>query len=211
MQICKIENCNQPIANRKTQLCHKHHLRYIRYGTTELTRELVDHNKKCKVEGCERQQKTTNGYCLMHYKRWKRKQPIDKTKKCIVCGEPIGHNGCNKMCVQHYAQWLRTGNPLSAEERKYQPYGNANCKYYRTTNGKYVHRVVAEEILGRKLNADEVVHHVNLNKLDNSKNNLFVCNNKTHLHLHRQLERMAASLIEDGIIIFKDGEYRWCE
>ena len=211
MQECKIEGCNQPIANRKTQLCHKHHLRFIRNGTTELGRELVNHQNKCKAEGCDRQQQTLKGYCLMHYKRWKRQQPIDESKKCFVCDEPIGHHGCNGMCVRHYSQWLLHGDPLFNEKRKYEPYGNFGSKYYKTPDGKWVHRVVAEEMLGRKLEPKEVVHHINLNKLDNSKANLYVCDNKTHIHLHRQLERLAASLIEDGIIVFKDGEYRWCE
>ena len=50
-----------------------------------------------------------------------------------------------------------------------------------------------------------------ITSVNNSKENLYVCDNKTHIHLHRQLERLAASLIEDGIIVFEDGEYRWCE
>lgn len=211
MQECKIEGCNQPIASRETQLCHKHHLRLLRYGTTEPIRKYVDHSKKCKKEGCERECKTLQGYCLKHYKEWKRKQPIDTARKCVVCNKPIGYAGCNGMCSKHYNQWLRHGDAMYSEKRQCEPYGNIGCKYYKTANGKWVHRAVAEEMLGRKLTKNEVVHHINLNKLDNDKNNLYVCDNKTHLRLHRQLERMAATLIDDGLIIFENGEYRWSE
>ena len=207
MQQCKIEGCLQPIASRKTGLCHKHHLRFIRSGTTELRREFVDTTEKCIVDGCNNRRRTVKGFCLKHYKEWKRKQPADPTKKCVVCGEPIGCAGCNGMCCKHYAAWLRYGDPLHSDERKYKPYGNPGTKYYKI-NGKFLHRVIAEEILGRPLRKDEVVHHINLNKLDNRKDNIFVCSNKEHLRLHRQLERVAASLIEDGFIVFEDGNYK---
>ena len=54
-------------------------------------------------------------------------------------------------------------------------------------SGKYVHRSVAEIKLGRKLKTGEVVHHKNLDKQDNSYNNLSVLpNQKTHYRIHKQ-------------------------
>lgn len=90
MQECKVEGCSQPIASKKTKLCHKHHLRYIRYGTTELTRQIVDRSQKCIVEGCERTRVTTLGYCLKHYKEWKRRQPTDTTKNVQFAVNQLG-------------------------------------------------------------------------------------------------------------------------
>ena len=205
---CRIEECNQPIASRETQLCHKHHLRQLRYGTTETIRELVDKSKKCIIDGCERKQQTTKGMCLKHYKSWKRKQPVDGSKKCSVCNQPIG-SGSNGMCTKHYQQQQRNGDPLSYEARKYEPFGNGR-KYYKDQDGRWTHRRVAEETIGRKLRKGEVVHHIDLDKLNNSPSNLKVLTNSEHLALHRQLESVAGELVRDGLIEFKDGKYRRC-
>lgn len=46
------------------------------------------------------------------------------------------------------------------------------------------HRVVMEQHLGRKLNPDEVVHHINGNKFDNRIENLSVMSKSDHAKLH---------------------------
>lgn len=207
MELCKLDGCFQPIASRETKLCHKHHLRFLRNGTTELGRELVDKTKKCIKDGCKNKQQTLMGLCLKHYKEWKRQQPVDTTKRCSVCNEPVGQ-GCCGMCIKHYFQWKKYGDPLHYETRKYEPYGNKGTKYYRFADGRWVHKAVAEQMLGRKLKPNEIVHHINLDKLDNRESNLFVCqSNGEHLRIHRQLEHIAGELVRDGIIGFKDGKY----
>jgi hypothetical protein len=50
---------------------------------------------------------------------------------------------------------------------------------------KYEHKVIAERHLGRSLNADEVVHHVNEIKDDNRLENLAVLSRSDHMKLHR--------------------------
>jgi len=52
-------------------------------------------------------------------------------------------------------------------------------------SGKFVHRYVAEKKLGRKLRPEEVVHHIDRDKTNNSRENLWVFKNqaehdKTH-------------------------------
>ena len=113
------------------------------------------------------------------------------------------------MCVKHYQQWKKYGDALHNEKRQYMPYGNRDRRYYKTTNGNWLHKVVAEENLGRKLNRGEIVHHINLDKLDNNPSNIYVCkNNGSHLSLHRQLEQIAGELVRDGIIFFENGKYK---
>lgn len=56
-----------------------------------------------------------------------------------------------------------------------------NCK-----NGKhsFEHRDVMEEILGRELTSDEVVHHIDGNPRNNSEDNLVVMTPQEHIRLH---------------------------
>lgn len=46
------------------------------------------------------------------------------------------------------------------------------------------HRIIMEEILGRKLTKDEIVHHKNENKKDNRPENLEVMTRKEHTKMH---------------------------
>lgn len=59
-------------------------------------------------------------------------------------------------------------------------------KTYRDDNGylrfidsdSLVHRWIASKKIGRKLSREEVVHHINKNKMDNDASNLFVCSDQ---------------------------------
>lgn len=60
---------------------------------------------------------------------------------------------------------------------------------------RYEHLVVAEKAIGRKLKYispghpdNEVVHHINGDKLNNGNNNLLVCTHAYHTELHHRLE-----------------------
>ncbi len=58
-----------------------------------------------------------------------------------------------------------------------------------TKNGYVLmHRIVVENHLGRLLNGDEIVHHIDGNKKNNSIENLQVLDNINHSRLHRCLE-----------------------
>lgn len=48
----------------------------------------------------------------------------------------------------------------------------------------YIHRQVMEQKLGRKLKSNEVVHHIDENKLNNEPNNLELTNSKNHAKHH---------------------------
>ena len=47
-------------------------------------------------------------------------------------------------------------------------------EYFHDKKKIFTHRKVAEEIIGRQLNKNEVVHHLDHNKLNNDKNNIVV-------------------------------------
>jgi len=58
----------------------------------------------------------------------------------------------------------------------------------------YVHRIVAALMLGRELQGTECVHHINYNKQDNRRSNLYVCKDDAE---HRQIHAIQ-DILNDG-------------
>src|SRR5574343_842402 len=87
-------------------------------------------------------------------------------------------------------------------------YKFAEDKYdYKNERGeiirRYQHHVIAEQKLGRPLKDKEVIHHIDLDKTNNSPENIYVCrDNKEHRLIHGQLEREAGKAVREGLIKF---------
>jgi hypothetical protein len=62
--------------------------------------------------------------------------------------------------------------------------GSGEGVSYRKINGRHEHRAVAEAMLGRPLQTNEVVHHIDGNKLNNSPDNLMVMTQRDHMRMH---------------------------
>ena len=73
------------------------------------------------------------------------------------------------------------------------------------------HTLVMEEKLGRRIERNEVVHHIDGDKLNNDPDNLIVVTRAQHRILHGQLETLAYELIKSGTIVFDGEQYRWAE
>ena len=57
---------------------------------------------------------------------------------------------------------------------------------YIKSGSKHLHRIVAENYLGRPLTSDEVVHHIDLNKHNNEPSNLAVLPSQAyHMSVHQ--------------------------
>lgn len=64
---------------------------------------------------------------------------------------------------------------------------NPNSKSYYKLHGRHLHRIVAEEILGRPLKKGEVVHHIDGNIHNNSNDNLMIFKNQSeHAKWHSE-------------------------
>ena len=70
----------------------------------------------------------------------------------------------------------------------------------------YLHRVVAEQTIGRKLRPGEVVHHLDHDKTNNSPENLVVCSSASvhrQYHIRSLHQKMKATpLVRQGDLWF---------
>ena len=93
-----------------------------------------------------------------------------------------------------YLYKINYQNKIYTSEENY--YNNKGKTYidengYRrfSDSNKLVHRYVVEKKIGRKLRQEEIVHHVNRNKLDNSPENLEVfANQEEHEKHHKETD-----------------------
>lgn len=111
----------------------------------------------CSVVGCEKKH-DSHGYCGMHAMRVKRYGDVN---------------------------YITPPNVASMNSRLAQPnLGKCKPHTYHKYLGRHHHRVVAEEMLGRKLKRGEIVHHRDGNKRNNSPGNLEVMTQSQHMRIH---------------------------
>ncbi|MGE5438001.1 MAG: hypothetical protein ACM3O3_12325 [Syntrophothermus sp.] len=67
----------------------------------------------------------------------------------------------------------------------------------------YEHIIVAEKILNRYLYDNEIVHHIDENKLNNNKNNIIVFTNKKE---HTRFHKLKLNI--HNLILLKNGSYK---
>jgi hypothetical protein len=68
------------------------------------------------------------------------------------------------------------------------------------------HILIATKERGKPLTEGELVHHVNLDKHDNRPENLMITISQTHANWHNQLEEIAVSFMQEGLITFDPTE-----
>lgn len=133
--------------------------------------------------------KCPNKYSLNH-RHWRHKEKIFKCPEC-----------CSKETVER--------NKARANESIRSTKGYEYVKEHGTEKYAFKHRKRLEQHLGRALTREEVVHHLDGDKLNNSIENLWLCNAKTHNVAHHSLETIAISMYRSGEVIFnrETGKY----
>ena len=106
---------------------------------------------------------------------------------CSHCGKPFTavqsrHNAefCSLACRQ-VAVARRTADKRSEAARAAAV---AKPTTYRKIHRRHIHRVVAEQKIGRPLRRGEIVHHKDENRHNNSPDNLEVMTQSKHARLH---------------------------
>jgi len=115
-------------------------------------------------------------------------------------------NRFNPSKAQHkedHWKWLPQGCVVSTHNGKYQKI-KINSKWI------YLHIYIAETVLGRKLQNDEVVHHIDLDCGNNSPDNLLVMKRKEHMALHNAMaSELIRELLQLGLVGFSREQRRY--
>lgn len=107
-------------------------------------------------------------------------------RKCSVkkCYLQLAVKG---LCNSHYSKMKRWGNPLISFRGRKGLGTKTNSGYIvHCINGKHIgeHRLVMEKHIGRSLNRNEHVHHIDHNKSNNMIENLELLDAGAHLTKH---------------------------
>ena len=190
-----IPNCQRCLNLKKTKICLHCSGKFKDNG----------HKNKCCSLKCASRN------------RYKDKKPREP-RYHIICG------GCNNEFLSFYKRRKYCSNKCAGISRKGNlssfKNGETICKRSgyiskfirgnKNEKGKYIreHRYKIEQDIGRKLESNEIVHHIDFNTQNNDLSNLYLCASRSeHLTIHKELEYLAVKLVQKGIIKFKDGKY----
>lgn len=119
-----------------------------------------------------------------------------------------GKSFCDKDCKAAWFSGPRNWNWSGEKKTKHGRSENYILVYApdhpNARNGHVVeHRLVVEKHIGRLLNADEVVHHIDCNPTNNKIENLVITDQATHRKAHGSINKCVRKLMNSpGILKF---------
>ena len=140
----------------------------------------------------------------------------DQEKDAVILSRKFDRaNDCARSLGVSAAAVMRRSRSLGVKWRKPAKTNRGGHKIIGYKDGKAVweHRLIAAESLGRPLHDYELVHHIDCDKHNNSRDNLHVFTSQSdHRQAHCSIERLVSVLLERGIVRFDraDGVYRLC-
>ena len=147
--------------------------------------------KQLKCINCNQKRDVGRKMCrqcyLEHKKDYDKKRyqnnPLIKRRK-IIC----------KVCQKEYLGWRKEQTYCSDCWKLRIQIGKEtlNSNQYKMIGNKCEHRLIAENITGKKLSYNMVVHHVDDNPKNNDVSNLMVMDRRTHGRLHQYLDLQRA-------------------
>lgn len=121
---------------------------------------------------------------------WNKGLTKDTDPRMKVVSEKLIGRGFSE---EHKRKLADAKTGLRLEDTNRWGNGESISNGYATKNDKdgkdYLHRKLAEGALGRALGSEVDVHHIDMNKLNNSPINLLVMSGSIHSRLHRHMKK----------------------
>lgn len=150
--------------------------------------------KLCCIENCNEPCLKGRRYCHNHFLERKRQQY--KNKKETGLKTRTTYPCICSNCKKPFEGFLKKSLFCSIKCKNiFNEKCNNNPYIYSAKDYKdniWEHRNIAERTIGRKLNTDEIVHHLDCNPSNNTLTNLVVLSRKNHGKLHAYLNRQRA-------------------
>lgn len=151
----------------------------------------------------------------------------ERTRVCPVCkGEFVVDKPSRKQrYCSHSCAFVEIGEKVRTASRRPESIkkmadalrGRGESKTYMKLNGRHMHRVVAEQKIGRLLEPGEIAHHTDLNKRNNDPENLEILPSRAdHSRLHslgtkrppKAVCKYGHLLVGDNVLITSTGRRR---
>lgn len=140
---------------------------------------------------------------------------VHHTARELMVGLNTVRRWLDRHGIKRLGQICKMPDKSFLNRRKPTTFITSGYRFIREPGKKEVfeHRHIMENIIGRKLDKKEIVHHINGDKLDNRPDNLILCKSQgEHMKLHNSIDVLLKDLIKHNVIYFDrvDRKYKLC-